>query len=225
MTEAHQEQPEEREVSESNSSQANNNAEQEVASIKEVAEQFTQSQDKSQEYEVKIAELNDQMLRVAADAQNIKRRAKIDIENAGKYSIEKFARDMIGVLDNLFRAEDSINSGESSSESEHIKSIKEGVDLTKNEMISALRRHGVERITPMDQPFDHNFHQAIAQVPSEDKKAGTVIDVMQAGYTIKGRLLRPALVAVAKAPEPVAPAVTKAVEDKNIGDLPKTEEF
>lgn len=201
----------------------------EKPTVEEVAEQFNSEQTQLKEAEEKIAELNDKLLRTAAEAQNVKRRAQIDIENAGKYSIEKFARDMISVLDNLFRAEESISKGEEN-ESEHIKSIKEGVDLTKNEMISAFRRHGIERVMPVDQPFDHNLHQAMAQVPTADKEPETVIDVMQAGYTIKGRLLRPALVAVAKAVEE-APKAEEAEPKaqpntpQSLNDMPKTEEF
>jgi molecular chaperone GrpE len=175
-----------------------------------------------EELEKKTQELNDKLLRAVAEAQNTKRRAQIDIENSSKYAIERFARDMITVLDNLYRAAESINNAEQA-DSSQMKAISEGIELTKTEMVNALGRNGIERVEPIGQPFDHNVHQAMAQIPS-DKAAGTVIDVMQAGYTIKGRLLRPALVAIAKAAE-AASVAEEGDAAQPVNPSPRTQEF
>lgn len=148
--------------------------------------------------EAEIASLKDRMLRAVAESENVRRRAEADIAKAREYSIESFARDMIGVLDNLFRASDSI-SEEDAKSNERLKNLKDGVDMTRNEMINALAKHKIARIDPLGEKFNHNIHQAMAQVPTTDKEAGTILQVIQSGYTIKERLLRPAMVVVAKA--------------------------
>jgi molecular chaperone GrpE len=206
-------------------------------SVEDVAKEFQQEQEaeglqaRLDEAEAKVAELNDKLLRAAAEAQNTKRRAEIDIENAQKYSVEKFANDMVSVLDNLYRASESV-SEEMAAKDEYLKAIKEGVEITKKEMTNALKRNGIERVVPLNQPFDHNFHQAVAQVPAPDKIPGEVLDVVQAGYTLKGRILRPAMVAVvASTPgnQTVAPEVPqqKPVQSQAGGanHIPDTKEF
>ena len=143
-----------------------------------------------------VADAKEQALRAVADAQNIRRRAEKDAESARKFALEKFAGDMLVVADNLDRA---LASADMSNEA--IKPILEGVELTHKSMLDALARHKVEQINPLGEPFNPEFHQAIAMVPNPDAEPNSVMDVMQKGFTLNGRLLRPAMVVVAKAPE------------------------
>jgi molecular chaperone GrpE len=149
-----------------------------------------------------IAALKDKLLRALADGENMRRRFERDREEANKYGIAKFARDVVGVADNLRRAIDSANTPET------MASLLAGVEVTERELLSVLERHGVRRIEAMGQPFDPNFHQAIVEIPDASQPPGTVVHVMSTGYTIAGRLLRPAMVGVAKAAP--APAGTPA---------------
>lgn len=142
------------------------------------------------------ADVKEQALRAVADAQNIRRRAEKDAENARKFALEKFAGDMLVVADNLDRA---LASADMSNDS--LKPMIEGVELTHKSMLDALARHNVELINPLGEPFNPEFHQAMAMVPNPDAEPNSVMDVMQKGFTLNGRLLRPAMVVVAKAPE------------------------
>jgi molecular chaperone GrpE len=142
------------------------------------------------------ADAKEQALRAVADAQNIRRRAENVAENARKFALEKFAGDMLVVADNLDRA---LASADMSNES--LKPMIEGVELTHKSMLDALARHNVELINPLGEPFNPEFHQAMAMVPNPDAEPNSVMDVMQKGFTLNGRLLRPAMVVVAKAPE------------------------
>lgn len=160
----------------------------------------SQEQGSVPDYEAQLKELNDKMLRAVAESQNVRRRAEADIAKARDFSIEGFARDMISVLDNLYRASESI-SDEAAAADENLKNIKEGVEITKREMLNAFERNKIKRLFPLNEKFDPNLHQAMAQIPTDEHTPGTVVDVIQAGYTIRERLLRPALVAVAKAVE------------------------
>lgn len=142
------------------------------------------------------AQAKEQALRAAAEAQNSRRRADADVEKARKYALEKFAGDMLPVADNLDRALASADR-----DNEELKSVIEGVELTYKSLQDALARHGVAQIDPVGEPFDPEFHQAMAMVPNPDLEPNSVMDVMQKGYTLNGRLLRAAMVVVAKAPE------------------------
>ena len=139
------------------------------------------------------ADAKEQALRAAAEAQNVRRRAEKDAENARKFALEKFAGDMLGVADNLERALAAADV-----ENETLKPLVEGVELTRKALQDALARHNVEAIDPTGQPFDPEFHEAMAMVPNPSVEPNTVIDVMQKGYTLNGRLLRAAMVVVAK---------------------------
>jgi len=141
--------------------------------------------------------LNNQLMVLAADYDNYRKRIAKDIEEATKYSISKFAKDLIDVLENLHRAEDSINTEDLES-NKTLKQIFTGVELTKKSLIDIFERYGIVRVDPINQPFDHDLHQAITEVESKSHEAGTVVQVIQAGYTLHGRLIRPALVAVAR---------------------------
>lgn len=137
------------------------------------------------------------LLRMAAETENIRKRGAREKEEAHKYSISKFANDLIEVLENLYRAEASIDTEQLES-NRTLKQIFSGVELTKKTLIDVFEKHGLKRIDPTGEQFNHEFHQAITQIPSKTHKNGEVVQVIQAGYTLNDRLLKPALVAVAK---------------------------
>lgn len=151
-------------------------------------------------FQEEIAALKDQVIRMAAENDNLRKRYAKELEEANKYGITKFARDLIDVLENLHRAESSVNS-ELLEKDQALKQIFNGVELTKKSLIDAFEKWGIKRIDPMGEMFNHDFHQAITQVPSATHAEGSVVQVIQAGYIIQDRLLRPALVAVAKKAE------------------------
>ena len=134
---------------------------------------------------------------LAAEVDNLRKRHVKEIEDAHKFAVSNFAKDMIEVLENLFRAEESIDS-EKVKQDETLGQIFNGVELTKKTLVDAFEKNGLKRIYPVGESFDHDFHQAVTQVESNDHKTNEVVQVIQAGYELKGRLLRPALVAVAK---------------------------
>jgi molecular chaperone GrpE len=149
------------------------------------------------ELEAEIARLKDQALRALAEQENTRRRAQRDIEENSKFAVSNFARDMLPVGDNLRRALDTI-SADARAADPALAKFAEGVELTERELLNILERYGIKRIDPVGQPFDHNLHQAVMQVDSATQASGTVVQVFQPGYTIHGRLLRPAMVTVAK---------------------------
>ncbi len=157
------------------------------------------------ELEAELARAKDQALRALAEAENTRRRAQREIEDYSKYATTNFARDVLAVADNLARALLAIPA-EARAADKALDTFATGVELTERELLSVLERYGVKRVEPKGQPFDHNLHQAVMQVETDDQPPGTVIDVFQAGYTIHGRLLRPAMVTVAKARAAAAPA-------------------
>ena len=141
-----------------------------------------------------LADTKEQALRTVAEAQNVKRRAEADIDKARKFALEKFAGELLAVADNMERALDSADV-----ENELVKPIAEGVELTQKSLIAALNKFNVEQVDPAGEPFDPQFHQAMSMVENPDVEPNTVIAVMQKGYTLNGRLLRPAMVMVSKA--------------------------
>lgn len=148
------------------------------------------------ELTAQVEELKDQRLRLAAEMENMRRRTERDVKDARTFSIAGFARDMLQVSDNLRRALDAVPEGENGEAV--LKTLIEGVELTERSMISALEKHGVRKIDPKGQKFDPNFHQAMFEIPNTEVANGTVMEVVQAGYVIGERMLRPALVGVAK---------------------------
>jgi len=143
-------------------------------------------------------ELKDRALRVAADMENLRRRTARDVHDARTYAVANFARDMLSVSDNLRRALEAIPPEVKASGDAGFKALIEGVDLTERAMLSALERHGVKKLAPEGEKFDPNFHQAMFEVPNADVPAGTVVQVVQPGYSIGDRVLRPAMGGVAK---------------------------
>jgi molecular chaperone GrpE len=146
---------------------------------------------------VENAEMRDRLLRTMADMENLRRRTEREKTDTARYAISNFARDVLTVGDNLKRTIDHVPQ-EAAAEDPALKNFLEGVALTERELLNVLERHGVTRIEPLGARFDPNCHQAMYEVPDKDVPDGTVVEVMQAGYAIGDRCLRPALVAVAK---------------------------
>jgi molecular chaperone GrpE len=143
------------------------------------------------------AELKDRMLRALADAENTRRRAERERDESRQYAVTGFARDMLNVADNLNRALQSIPEDARTGATAQAKAVLEGVEATERQLLAVLERHGVRRIETAGAKFDPHLHQAIAEVASEGRPAGTIVNVVQTGYVIADRLLRPAMVTVA----------------------------
>ena len=137
----------------------------------------------------------DVALRAEAEMQNLRRRASIDLENAHKYSVEKFVQSMLPVADGLEKAVESV---EKAASDEASKAISDGVGICHKMMVDALKKEGIEVIDPTGEPFDPNLHQAMSMVENPDVEPNSVVAVVQKGYTLKGRLVRPAMVMVSK---------------------------
>ncbi|MDC0000268.1 nucleotide exchange factor GrpE [Porticoccaceae bacterium] len=150
-------------------------------------------QSETEQLQQQVAGANDQVLRVQAEMQNLRRRAERDVENAHKYALDKFAPELLPVVDNLERALATIDAEDPAQ-----KSVAEGIELTLKTFVDVLVRFKVEAVDPAGQPFDAEFHQAVSMVPNPDLEPNTVMDVFQKGYTLNGRLLRPAMVVVSK---------------------------
>jgi molecular chaperone GrpE len=148
--------------------------------------------------EAEKADLKDKLLRALADIENMRRRSEREVADARSYGIANFARDMLTVADNFQRAIDSLPAEAREAAEPAWKALIEGIELTERDMLKALERHGVKRLDPQGQKFDPNMHQAMFEVPNPDVPAGTVVQVVQTGYSIGERVLRPALVGVAK---------------------------
>lgn len=144
------------------------------------------------------AELRDRYLRLAAEMDNLRRRTERDVKDAKSYAIAGFARDMLGVSDNLRRALDAIPAEAREAGETGLNSLIEGVEMTERSMLAGLERHGVKKLEPEGQKFDPNFHQAMFEIPNADVPNNTVLQVVQAGYTIGERVLRPSMVGVSK---------------------------
>ncbi len=140
-----------------------------------------------------LEQASDSALRAQAEAQNAKRRAEQEVERARKYALERFVGELLPVVDNLERALESASGDE-----EVVKPIAEGVELTLKSFQNALQKYNVEAVDPQGEPFDPQLHQAMSQVENPDVEPNTVIAVMQKGYTLNGRLVRPAMVMVSK---------------------------
>ena len=143
------------------------------------------------------AQLKDQLLRAMAETENTRRRAQRDRDDAQKYAVSNFARDVLTVADNLRRALEAIPAGQLESD-EALKTLYEGIAATERQLEAALGKQQIERVWPEGERFDANLNQAMFEVPNTGKPAGTIVQVVQAGYKIHDRLLRPALVGVAK---------------------------
>ena len=161
----------------------------------ELVDQMDQEpeQSETEQLQQQVASAKDQVLRVQAEMQNLRRRAERDVENAHKYALDKFAPELLPVVDNLERALAAIDSEDAGQ-----KAVAEGIELTLKTFVDVLLRYKVEAVDPAGQPFDAELHQAVSMVPNADIEPNTVMDVFQKGYTLNGRLLRPAMVVVSK---------------------------
>jgi molecular chaperone GrpE len=146
--------------------------------------------------EAELADAQDRLLRALAETENTRRRAQRERADAEKYGLGKFANDMLPVADNLRRALDSLPESEASDD--RTRSLLAGVAATERELLAAFERHGLKRIDPMGEKFDHNFHQAVFEAENSGRPPGTIVEVLQPGYVLHDRLLRPAMVGVAK---------------------------
>ncbi|MFN7710461.1 MAG: nucleotide exchange factor GrpE [Holosporales bacterium] len=165
--------------------------------VKNEAEQGQEtpaSGDRVEELEAEVARLKDQLLRTLAEVENVRKRATREREEAQRYAGANFARDILNVADNLARALESA----SQVENDTVQQLVEGVKMTERELLAAFDKQGIRKMTPQGEAFDHNYHQAMFEVESANVAPGTIVQVLQSGYVMHDRLLRPAMVAVAK---------------------------
>ena len=157
------------------------------------------------------AALKDQALRAAAEAENVRRRAARDVENAHKFALEKFVGSLLPVLDSLDKAVESSTAHAEDDEQGALGAVAEGVELSRKLMLDTLEKFGVERIDPLGEPFDPQHHEAMSMVEAPDAEPNSVIQVLAPGYTLNGRLVRAAMVMVAKGAEPAPPSIDETV--------------
>jgi molecular chaperone GrpE len=148
--------------------------------------------------EAEKRDLKDKLLRTLADMENLRRRTEREVADARTYAVTNFARDMLNVADNVRRALDSVPAESRAAAEGSLKALVDGIELTERDLVKTLERHGVRPVEPQGQRFDPNLHQAMFEVPNPDVASGTVVQVVQTGYVIGERVLRPALVGVAK---------------------------
>jgi molecular chaperone GrpE len=162
--------------------------------------------------EAELAEAKDRALRALAEVENIRRRAERERADAAKYGASNLAKDLVNVADNLRRALDSVPEGQAGDEL--MRTLLQGVAATERELLGAFERHGIRRLDPKGERFDHNLHQAMFEVENSGQLPGTVVQVLQPGYVMHDRLLRPAMVGVAKGgqkPPSDAPRIDEVV--------------
>jgi molecular chaperone GrpE len=152
------------------------------------------------------ADLRDRLLRTLAEMENLRKRTEREVADARAYGISSFARDVLGVADNIQRALEVTGEDWKKHADDAGKALYEGVELIERDLLKALEKHGVRRIEPQGQKFDPNLHQAMYEVPDDSVPAGTVVQVLQPGFTIGDRILRPAMVGVAKGGPKPGPA-------------------
>ncbi len=156
-----------------------------------------------------VAEAKDRMLRTLAEMENLRKRTQREVADARTYGITAFARDVLDIADNLQRALDAVPMEAREAADPGLKALIEGVELTERSLHKTLEKNGVQKLDPLGEKFDPNFHQAMYEVPDYSVPTGTVVQVVQGGYTIGERVLRPALVAVAKGGAKAAPAAAQ----------------
>ncbi len=157
-----------------------------------------------QALEEQLDRMKDQMVRALADAENTRKRAIKERQNATKYAISNFARDIVSVADNLRRALESIPE-ETLEEFPQVKNLTQGIEATERELMRSFEKNGIGKIEPLDEKFDPNFHEVMFEAPVPGKENGTIIQIIEPGYMINGRILRPARVGLAKNAETPTP--------------------
>lgn len=189
----------------SNDENRNEQVEDELKEAAEAAAEEAQAENEvveGEESEVEVLraqvkEAQEQMLRSQAEMQNVRRRAEIDVEKAHKFALEKFVKELLPVADSLEKAVESTEGKEN--DGELVASIREGVDMTLNLFMNSLGKFNVEQLNPVGEPFDPQQHEAMSMVPSPDAEPNSIVAVVQKGYLLNGRVVRPAMVVVAKA--------------------------
>jgi molecular chaperone GrpE len=161
------------------------------------------------------AESRDKMLRTLAEMENLRQRTRREVADAKTYGITGFARDVLDIADNLQRALDAVPAEAKATADPGLKALIEGVELTERSLLNTLEKNGVTKFDPSGEKFDPNFQQAMYEVPDPSVPAGTVVQVVQAGYMIGERILRPALVGVSKGGAKAAPAAANGNEPNN----------
>lgn len=182
-----------------------------AAAVSEPADDSTPA--KAQE----IAGLKDRLLRALAEMENLRRRTEREVADARHYGIASFARDILGVADNMQRAMQALDAELREKADSTVQALLDGVELTERELLKVLEKHGIKKIEPLGEKFDPHLHQAMYEVPDASAPAGSVVQVVQPGYVIADRVLRPALVAIAKGGPKVAP---ETVANDNAPDGP-----
>lgn len=160
----------------------------------------TEDQIRIQLLEEQLDRAKDQMVRALADAENTRKRAAKEREDASKFAVSSFARDLLSVADNLRRALEAMPE-EAASELPQIKNLIDGIEATERELLKSFQKNGIVKLDPLEEVFDPNFHEVMFEAPMPDKASGTIIQVMEPGYVIHERILRPARVGIAKAVE------------------------
>jgi molecular chaperone GrpE len=169
-----------------------------IPEASEAVETAETSVDQVAALEAEKNELKDKFLRLMADMENLRRRTEREVADARAYAVANFARDMLNVADNVRRGIETVSDEARAGADDSFKGLLEGIELTERDLLKTLERHGVKKLDPMGQKFDPHVHQAMFEVPNPDVPNGTVVQVVQSGFVIGDRVLRPALVGVAK---------------------------
>ena len=163
------------------------------------------------------ADLKDRLLRTLAEMENLRRRTEREVADSRVYAVTSFARDILAVADNMERAMKALDDEIRDKADAGVKALLDGVELTERELIKVMEKHGIKRLEPQGQKFDPNLHQAMFELPDPSVPAGTVVQVMQPGYTIGERVLRPALVGISKGGPKAPPPPAEAPANDNSG--------
>ena len=176
---------------------SNKNITEDMQEVEEKKEKQEKDNSIEENLQKQIDNLKDLLIREKAENENLRKRFKKELEDTHKFAISKFVKNLTEQVENLFRASDNIDL-KSCEENSELKTLFEGVEITKKNLLKVFHDFDVERIYPINQIFNHELHEAISQVEDEDKEPNTIINVVQAGYTINGRLIKPAVVIVTK---------------------------
>ena len=169
----------------------------EIDSSQEETEVELSTEEKNEQLLIKIEELKDQLMRTLAESENLRKRTMKEVDQAKKYSHISFVRDLVSSVDNFKRALDSVPENKSELP-EPIKNLIIGLEIVEKEINSTFEKHNLKKISPLGEKFDYNFHQAMFEVPTDDVEPGIVVEVSQKGYLLYDRLVRPAMVGIAK---------------------------
>jgi molecular chaperone GrpE len=179
----------------------------EAAALSDPAALIAELADQNARHAAEAAEAKDKVLRTLAEMENLRRRTQREVEDAKAYGVTNFARDLLSVTDNLRRALETLSAEARAALDPAVLAVIEGVEMTERELLAVMERHGVKKLDPVGQKFDPNLHQAMFEIPDTTQPNGTVVQVVQTGYIISGRVLRPAMVGVTKGGPKDAPAM------------------